>query len=122
MAFNDMFKVFDTKYVSNDEINKIPSFMFLKWLSNHPGTVLAANSINRYYNEIPMVNQFYMIRNGFKGKKVFIKFLKQDKNKDNTLLLIQKYYKLDTIKAQEYYSLMSENEINELVEMYKDIK
>jgi len=121
MAFNDMFKVFENKYVSDEEIEKIPSYMFCKWLGNHPGTVLASNEINKYYNEIPMVNQFYLIRNGFKGKKVFIKFLKNNNSDDKDLELIAKFYKISLKKAKEYKSIMSKNEIDYIINIYKDL-
>ena len=116
-----MFHVFSDKYVPDEEIENIPSFMFCKWLGNHPGTIMAANEINKNYNQIPMYNQFYMIRNAFKDKKVFIKFLKNAKNDDKVVELISKFYKISIEKATEYRTLLSKNEIEYVINIYKDI-
>jgi hypothetical protein len=55
------------KNPSNEEIKKIPSFIFCKWLGNDYRTIFMGNDINRY-DKIPITNQYEMVKSKFAGK------------------------------------------------------
>lgn len=118
--FKTMTSVLNTKQnPSEDEINKIPSFIFCRWLSGNSNTVLAANQLNLFSN-IPMVNQYKMIKSVFAGK---IKYIPYPKNVNADALkkeqYIANYFKINIDKAKEYLELMDNNEINTIVSMYE---
>lgn len=106
--------------IPEEEIEKIPSYIFLRWLSGSPYTILAANSINMY-NKIPMLNQFYMIRNAFGDKIKFIKYPKTSNEKGDSYELecLMKYFNISLEKAKEYYELIDEKELQNIVLMFK---
>ena len=119
MAFADMFKTFSTKYVKDEEIDKIPSYQFCMYLGTNIMTIQPANQINKY-DKIPMINQFYMMRHALKDRKVYCKFLKNDKSFTKMNFLIMHFYKVSPDKSQEYKEMLSESELSHLEEIYKD--
>jgi hypothetical protein len=95
---------------TEEEIEKIPSYIFCKWLSGNPYTIMAANVIN-YYNDIPIVNQYEMIRSAFCGKIKYIPYPKNETQKElDDLSVICEYYKISLEKAKEYKEFMSNEE------------
>ena len=106
--------------ISEEEIEKIPSYVFLRWLSGSPYTVLAANFINMY-NKIPVTNQFYMIRHAFGDKIKFIKYPKGSNEKGDSYELecLMKYFNISLEKAKEYRELIDENELQNIVQMFR---
>lgn len=108
------------KNPSQEEIQKIPSYIFCRWLSGNPHTILAANQIN-YYDDIPIENQYKMIKSVFAGKIKYIPYPKnvsQDKMKKVEYLA--DYFKISEEKASEYLELISEDELNSIVNMYSE--
>ena len=106
----------------DSDINKIPGFIFCKWLAGDPRTLGAANLFNQYY-EIPIVNQWKMIQNTFAGKIKFIPYPKNIKIDDSLILkYIQKEYSLSHEKALDYLSLMSDSTIQKIQDKYKNYK
>lgn len=105
---------------SIEEINKIPSYIFCRWLSGNPHTIIAANMINAY-DKIPIENQFNMVRNAFAGK---VKFIPYPKNtKEDTLKKIEyigKHFNISLEKAKEYLEFISDEELNNIVTMYTE--
>ncbi len=117
--FKTLFKALDKNpQVQEEDINKIPSFIFCKWLGNNPYSIQAANQINQYYN-IPMVNQFHMINKAFGGKKIYIKYPKNAQKDSEHTELLQKHYKISADKAREYKKLLSSEQINSIIKMYE---
>lgn len=106
--------------ISEEEIEKIPSYVFLRWLSGSPYTVLAANFINMY-NKIPVTNQFYMIRHAFGDKIKFIKYPKGSNEKGDSYELecLMKYFNISLEKAKEYRELIDEKELQNIVQMFR---
>jgi len=108
------------KNPSDADINKIPSYIFCKWLSGNPHAISAANQINYYY-DIPMVQQYFMIKSAFAGK---IKYIPYPKNVSEKALkeveYIQEHFKINQEKAKEYIELMDPKEKQEIVNMYQD--
>lgn len=106
----------------DSEINKIPSFIFCRWLKNDPRTLNAANQFNLYY-EIPMVNQWKMIQNSFAGRIKYIPWPKTEKIDDSLIIkYVQKEYSLSHEKALDYISLMSDSAIQKIKDKYKNYK
>ncbi|QAU04485.1 putative clamp loader subunit [Vibrio phage Va1] len=119
--FKTMTSVLDPKKnPSSDEINKIPSYLFCRWLSGHPHTILAANMINLNHS-IPIENQYQMIRSAFAGK---IKYIPYPKNvTQDSLKQIQylcEHFKISEEKAHEYLDLIDKKELQDIVQMYDE--
>lgn len=108
------------KSPSNDDLQKIPSFVFCRWLSGNAYTILAANQINYYY-DIPIENQYNMIKSVFAGKIKYIPYPKNSKDEENqkTLEYLCDYFKINNYEALEYLDLISKEELNRIIEMYK---
>lgn len=108
------------KNPSTEEINKIPSYIFCRWLSGNPNAIMAANQIN-LFDAIPIENQYYMVKNVFAGK---IKYIPYPKNVSQDSLkkeqYIADYFKISLEKAREYLELMDSTEINNIVNMYTE--
>jgi len=108
------------KNPTDEEINKIPSYIFCRWLSGNPHTISAANQIN-FYDNIPMLQQYKMIKSAFAGK---IKYIPYPKNvSENALKEVQyiaERFNINTEKAKEYIELMDPKEKQEIVQMYTD--
>lgn len=99
------------KKIQDKEIEKISSWVFCRWLSGNPYTIQAANQINYYYN-IPIKNQYYMIKNAFAGKIKYIPYpknIQEDMNKD--IEYLSTYFKISLEKAKEYLEFISEQEL-----------
>lgn len=107
------------KTVSDTDIEKIPSFIFCKWLSGNPHSIFAGNQIN-YYHQIPIVQQYYMIKHAFAGK---IRYIPYPKNITEAELkevgYIADYFKISFEKAKEYIELINQKEYRNIVDMYK---
>lgn len=110
------------KKPTDDEIEKIPSYIFCKWLSGNPNSIMAANAINMY-DAIPIQNQYWMVKNAFAGK---IKFIPYPKNVSQDQLkkveFIAKHFKISEEKAAEYIDLMDINELNDIINMYTELE
>jgi hypothetical protein len=115
-----MITVLSTKKAPPDEdIKKISSYIFCRWLSGSPYTILAASQIN-CYDKIPIENQYHMIKNVFAGK---IKFIPYPKNASEEVIkkigYLSDYFKISEEKAKEYLEFISTKELNTIVEMYE---
>lgn len=108
------------KSPSNEELEKISSFVFCRWLSGNIYTILAANQINCYY-DIPIENQYNIIKSVFAGKIKYIQYPKNIKDEENkkTLEYLCDYFKINNYEALEYLDLISKEELNQIIEMYK---
>lgn len=103
-----------------EEIEKIPSYIFCRWLSGNPNTVMAANQINFFHKEIPMINQYNMIKSAFGGKIKFIPYPKniaEDSSKHIEYLI--SYFKISEEKAREYMEFISNEELNYIIKLYE---
>jgi hypothetical protein len=108
------------KNPSIEEIQKIPSYIFCRWLSGSPHAIQAANAINMY-PDIPIENQYYMVKNAFGGKIKYIPYPKNDSvDKLKKVQFVADYFKISEEKAQEYLDLIDEKELNKIVGMYTE--
>ena len=107
------------KHPTDSEIEKIPSFIFCKWLSGNPHTIQAANLINRY-DKIPITNQYKMIETAFAGKIKYIPYPKNIKDDDSLEIQnISKRFNISLEKAREYREYISDSELLEIMAMYE---
>lgn len=103
-----------------EEIQKIPSYIFCRWLSGNPNTILAANQIN-IFSDIPIENQYQMIKNVFAGKIKFIPYPKNtSEDKMKKVEFIADHFKISEEKAHEYLDLIDPGELNSIVNMYTE--
>lgn len=119
--FKTMIGVMDPKKKPTpEEIQKIPSYVFCRWLSGNPNTVQAANQIN-YYFDIPIENQYNMIKTAFAGKIKYIPYPKKEsENKLKQIDYICEHFKISEAKSKEYLQLIDKTELEEIVQMYED--
>lgn len=108
------------KNPTDEEIKKIPSFIFCRWLSGHRATIGAANMFN-LYSDIPIVSQYKMIKVAFGGK---IKYIPYPKNTTidtvKSIDFISTHFNISYDKAQEYLTLIDKEELKYIIQMYTD--
>ena len=121
--FKTMTSVLDVKKnPSDEEIQKIPSYIFCRWLSGNPHTLLAANQIN-LYDAIPIENQYKMVKNVFAGKIKFIPYPKNESaDKLKKIEFVSKHFNISLEKAQEYLDFISESELKKIIDMYTELE
>lgn len=108
------------KNPSNEDLQKISSYIFCKWLSGSPHAVGAANQIN-LYSDIPIENQYKMIKSAFAGKIKYIPYPKSiTEDKLKKIKYIAEHFNINEDKANEYLEYMSVDEINKIITMYSD--
>jgi hypothetical protein len=108
------------KHPTIEEIQKVPSYIFCRWLSGSPHAIQAANAINMY-SDIPIENQYYMVKNAFGGKIKYIPYPKNvSEDKLKKTQFVADYFKISDEKAQEYLDLLSTEELNKIVGMYTE--
>ena len=111
------------KTPTSEDLKKIQSFVFCKWLAGDSRTIGTANEINQYY-DMPIENQYYLIKNKFAGKIRNIKYIKSEKDDSNAAMLsiLEKHFKISTEKAKEYLTFISDSELNYLKDLYAERK
>jgi hypothetical protein len=124
--FDTLKTLLNNRTPSEEEINKINSFVMIKWLSGNRSTVIPANFININYN-IPLYNQYkflddYFILTGVKKKINFIKFPKNISKESEIIENIQRYYNVNPETAKKYYELMSKEDKKRFNDIYTEGK
>jgi hypothetical protein len=105
-----------------DEISKISSYIFCRWLSGNPHTIQAANMINMY-DKIPVENQYHMIKSAFGGKIKYIPYPKNvTEDKLKSIEFIGLHFKISEEKAKEYMEFISKEELKFIVDMYTEFE
>ena len=103
---------------SDEEIEKIPSYIFCRWLSGNPLTIQAGNIFN-LYDKIPILNQYKMVKSAFSGKIRYIPYPKNTTEKAlKEIEYLQLHFKINEQKAKEYIELIDKKELQEIVQMY----
>ena len=97
--------------LSEKEIKKINSFLFLKLISNDPVYIHIANTLN-FFNSIDIVNQYKFIKNSSISKIKFINFSKskEEKEKKEKINELMKKYKCNEDTAEQYYEILKKSE------------
>lgn len=119
--FKTMTGVLDLKKnPSDEEIKKIQSFIFCRWLSGNQFTIQAANMINQYAC-IPIENQYKMIKTAFGGKIKFIPYPKSLKGDDSkNIEYLSKYFKISIREAKMYLEFISKEEMKKIINLYNN--
>lgn len=103
-----------------EEIQKIPSYIFCRWLSGSPHAIIAANAIN-LYTDIPIENQYYMVKRAFGGKIKYIPYPKSETvDKFKKAEFVALHFNISEEKAKEYMDLISKEELKSIVDMYTE--
>jgi hypothetical protein len=122
MSFNDIFTVLKKGPLpSDEEIEKIPSFMFCIYLGGNQVTIKAANEFNKYYKEIPMHLQYKMTKQVFAGKGLYATLPKKTPD-ENHLDNLCEHYKISRCKAKEYREFLSDEEFAYINMIYESKK
>lgn len=103
-----------------NEYEKINSFFLCRWLSNHPYGVMVSNYINTH-PDIPMKGQYWLARGAMHGIK-YIAQQKKDNTKNEEIQILSKHYKCNIELANRYYKLLPKNELQKILDMYKEGK
>lgn len=102
-----------------EEIDKIPSYIFCRWLSGNMYAIHAANQIN-IYSDIPIQNQFNLVNFAFGGKIKYIPYPKGVKKDESKIKeIIAKHFKINENLANEYLSFIDKKELENILQMYE---
>lgn len=105
---------------SIEEIQKIQSYIFCRWLSGNPHTISAANMIN-VYSDIPIECQYNMIKSAFGGKIKYIPYPKNtQEDKIKHIEYLADWFKISEEKAQEYLDFISKEELKYIIDLYTE--
>jgi len=114
--FKTITSVLSNNTVPDEDIKKIPPFIFRRWLSNHPNGIKFANIFN-LYNNIPILQQYNFTKQ-MVGRVKYIEYPKKLKDIEEELKILQKHYKISFVVAQEYYDTMGPKRVQEIVYKY----
>ncbi len=107
-----------SKNPTDEDLNKIQSYIFCKWLSGDYRTIYDANIFNLY--NIPVKNQYFYIKHKHAGNIRNIKYIKSNKDDINIdVNNISNFYKVNLDKAREYLEFISQDELLKLREIYR---
>jgi hypothetical protein len=126
--FQEFKKLLKDDYPSEEIIEKLPMFVMLRWLSNHPSTVVPANITNVMYQGMGKdVNKLtyrflddYFKLTGIKSRLRSIDYNKSEFKENDVIKNISKYYKVNYQTAEGYYKLMPEQEKEKFKNIYKE--
>ena len=104
---------------NNDEIRKeYQPYLINRFVSMCEIYIPLVNEINKY--DIPKEINYKYYHSVLPKRKQYFSYIKKSKdlNKDEKII-IAKYFQIGLKEAEEYISLMSENEINEILNMFR---
>lgn len=99
-----------TNLDSNEVIDSWNSWMINLALANHMQTVLWSNEMNRLY-DLPKEMQYKFYITGIPKGKRFGKWPKKEGFDTELVSLVQNYFQLNSLRAQQYIALMSPDQI-----------
>jgi hypothetical protein len=117
-SYQIMVSIFNNYNPTKEEKLTINGFFFVRYLSNNAKAIHVGNVFNRYFKEIPLDIQYDMAKQTLKGKIKYIQFAKKEKNENETIKNISKFYKINLEKAKEYYDLMPDTEKEKFKNLY----
>jgi hypothetical protein len=118
--FKTITSVLKNDIASREDIEKIPPFIFRRWLANHPNGIFFANVFN-LYNNIPIYQQYIATRVLMKGRTKYIEYPKKIKDNEEQIKILMKHYKISNSVAREYYDAMGEKRVEEIFNKYNKI-
>ena len=120
----NMFQVFQNciqgKDSSKEDIKKISTYIFCKYLASNSRTIPIANFLNIYYKLPPEV-QYNFVKRTLNGKIKFIKYLNNQTEKiPKDVEYLMKYYKISSKVAKTYLDELEPSELNRIRLLYKE--
>lgn len=106
---------------TEEEIQKIQPYIFCRWLSGHPGTVLMGNELNRYPN-IPVVNQYKMVKTVIQDKIKYIPYPKNEVHNDKVVEILSKHFNESYERARTYLEFIDKKELDYILNLYENKK
>ena len=117
-----MFQVFDKilkkQNVSDEDLEKISTFVMNQYLSGDRVAVQLANIFNQYDN-IPVRQRIQVVQGLLPIGIKYIKYPKKNKEKDKYLDLLMKHFNIRSDVAKLYYEILSVDDLVGLEEQYK---
>ena len=109
-------KILNKSEITDLDLEKINDFIFCRWLSGNPNTIMVANVIN-YYHKLPLKIKVKFVEELI-GKKIkYIPFPKQEKTED--LKYICNYFNISEDKAIMYAEFLKEEDFEYLRNLEK---
>ena len=104
---------------TEEEYDKISSYLFLRYFSNDPYGLMLVNDLN-IRNNIPRKWEYWFMRILMPPSTRYIRYNKKEKFEDEELLEhLRHYYKCSENTAKEYYEMLPKDEIERIKGLYK---
>lgn len=110
-------KILNKSDITDDDLSKINDFIFCRWLSGNPNSLLVANVIN-YYHKLPLKIKVKFVEELIGNKIKYIPYPKGEKSK-NSLENISRYFNISEEKANLYLEFLSKEDLKYLEDLYK---
>lgn len=110
-------KILNKSNITDDDLSKINDFIFCRWLSGNPNSLLVANVIN-YYHKLPLKIKVKFVEELIGNKIKYIPYPKVEKSK-NSLENISRYFNISEEKANLYLEFLSKEDLKYLEDLYK---
>lgn len=108
--FKIMGTVLTTKRASEEDIEKIAPYIFRRWLSNSPETIIASNFLN-VMAFLPIETQYDFIQQSLQGRVKYINYPKQYKNNSDDIKIVSEYYNITFEKAAASLEYLTKEDI-----------
>ena len=108
--FKIMGTVLTTKRASEEDIEKIAPYIFRRWLSNSPETIMASNFLN-VMAFLPIETQYDFIQQSLQGRVKYINYPKQYKNNSDNIKIVSEYYNITFEKAAAALEYLTKEDI-----------
>lgn len=109
-------KILNKSNITDDDLSKINDFIFCRWLSGNPNSLLVANVIN-YYHKLPLKIKVKFVEELIGNKIKYIPYPKGEKSK-NSLENISRYFNISEEKANLYLEFLSKEDLKYLEDLY----
>lgn len=106
--------------VPQEEIEKLPPFLFRRWLGKDQRTIMTSNFFN-VLSDVPIEAQYDAINAKFGGKIKYIQFPKSKKDEDIWVDRVSKHYNISKDKARMYMEYLSEDDLRSIQEELEDL-
>jgi hypothetical protein len=119
-VFHIISSAVDRKFIpAEDEYDKIPPYLFLRYFSNDPTGLILVSELNVRKN-IPKKWEYWFMRYMMPESIRYIRFNKKDKFEDEQFLEnLCHYYKCNDRQALEYLEVLPEEEVKRIKDMYR---
>lgn len=118
--FQIMKSAIDRTFIPNQsEMNQINSFLFTRWISNHPFGIKIAEFINNS-TDVPINAQYWLARSTLQSVR-YIAYPKKEDTKDKDIQLLSEHYNINYSLAREYHRMLPKEELEKIKNKYRHI-